>query len=71
MKTVLAEKPSVAREIARVIGATKAVKDKKNQTIYYEGNGYQVAFAVGHLVSVNNPESQKSGGDTSKQPLPI
>ena len=71
MKTVLAEKPSVAREIARVIGATKAVKDKKNQTIYYEGNGYQVAFAVGHLVSVNNPESQKSGSDWSKQPLPI
>jgi DNA topoisomerase-3 len=71
MKVVLAEKPSVAREIAKVIGATKAVKDKKNQTIYYEGNGYQVAFAVGHLIAVNNPESKKSGNDWSKQPLPI
>jgi DNA topoisomerase-3 len=70
MKVVLAEKPSVAREIAKVIGASKAVKDKKNQTIYFEGNGYQVAFAVGHLVSVGNPQAVQSS-DWSKVPLPI
>lgn len=71
MKAVLAEKPSVAREIAKIIGADKAVKDRKNQTIYFEGNGYQVAFAVGHLVTVNNPELEQSGDDWSRQPLPI
>jgi len=71
MKVVIAEKPSVAREIARVIGATEAVKDKKGQPAYYQGNGYQVGFAIGHLVTVNNLESINSNEDWSKQPLPI
>lgn len=51
MKLVIAEKPSVAISIAKVIGATK----KKGG--YYEGNGYKVSWCVGHLVQMANPES--------------
>lgn len=43
---VIAEKPSVARSIAGVIGA-----DKK-QDGYMEGNGYLVSWCIGHLVSL-------------------
>jgi DNA topoisomerase III len=46
---VLAEKPSVARDIARVLGA-----DQKG-TGYLQGNGYVVTWAIGHLVSVAEP----------------
>ena len=46
---VLAEKPSVARDIARVLGATKQGKG------YLHGNGYIVTWAVGHLVSLAQP----------------
>jgi DNA topoisomerase-3 len=46
---VLAEKPSVARDIARVLGA-----DKKGKG-YLQGNGYVVTWAIGHLVSVAEP----------------
>jgi len=46
---VLAEKPSVARDIARVLGA-----DKKGNG-YLHGNGYVVTWAVGHLVSLAQP----------------
>ncbi len=45
------EKPSVARDIAEVIGANT----KKNG--YYEGNGYRVTWAVGHLVGLEEPEA--------------
>lgn len=45
-----AEKPSVAGDIAKVIGATKKC------TGYYEGNGYRVTWAVGHLVGLAEPE---------------
>lgn len=51
MKLVIAEKPSVASSIAKVIGATK----KKDG--YYEGNGYRVSWCVGHLIQMANPES--------------
>lgn len=51
MKLVIAEKPSVAISIAKVIGATK----KKDG--YYEGNGYNVSWCVGHLIQMANPES--------------
>lgn len=51
MKLVIAEKPSVAISIAKVIGATK----KKDG--YYEGNGYRVSWCVGHLIQIANPES--------------
>ncbi len=46
---VLAEKPSVARDIARVIGA------RRRRDGYLEGNGYLVSWAVGHLVSLAEP----------------
>ena len=51
MKLVIAEKPSGAISIAKVIGATK----KKDG--YYEGNGYKVSWCVGHLIQMANPES--------------
>ncbi len=46
---VLAEKPSVARDIARVLGADKRGKG------YLQGNGYVVTWAIGHLVSLAEP----------------
>jgi DNA topoisomerase-3 len=45
MKTIIAEKPSVAREIATLVGA------KNRKEGYLEGNGYVVTWAFGHLVS--------------------
>ena len=51
MKLVIAEKPSVAISIAKVIEATK----KKDG--YYEGNGYKVSWCVGHLIQMANPDS--------------
>ena len=45
MKLVIAEKPSVARSIAAVIGAT----DRHDG--YLQGNGYLVSWCIGHLVS--------------------
>ena len=50
MKLVIAEKPSVAASIAKVIGA----KNRNNG--YYEGNGYIVSWCVGHLVQMANPD---------------
>src|SRR6201996_5209471 len=46
---VLAEKPSVARDIARVLGA------EKRGDGYLQGNGYVVTWAIGHLVSLAEP----------------
>ena len=46
MKVVMAEKPDAAKKIAAVIGATK------RQDGYFEGNGYQVTWAVGHLIEL-------------------
>lgn len=51
MKLVIAEKPSVAMSIAKVIGANSR-KDG-----YIEGNNYIVSWCVGHLVRMSNPES--------------
>ncbi|BBD42636.1 DNA topoisomerase 3 [Streptococcus anginosus] len=51
MKLVIAEKPSVAISIAKVIGANK----KKDG--YYEGNGYSVSWCVGHLIQMANPDA--------------
>ena len=45
MIAIIAEKPSVGQDIARVIGAT----EKKDG--YMAGNGYLVTWALGHLVS--------------------
>ena len=49
MKAIIAEKPSVGMDIARVVGAT----DKKDG--YCTGNGYMVTWALGHLVSLAMP----------------
>ena len=51
MKLVIAEKPSVAQSIAKVIGA------EKREDGYLEGNGYLVSWCVGHLVELASPES--------------
>ena len=45
MKLVITEKPSVARSIAAVIGATE------KQNGYWQGGGYLVSWCIGHLVS--------------------
>jgi len=62
MKLIIAEKPSVAKDIGSVLGATQ------KQNGYFEGNGYKVAYAYGHLVEISNPQA------TSKwieDPLPM
>ena len=50
MKTIIAEKPSVAREIARIVGATRREEG------YFEGGGYAVTWAFGHLVQLAMPD---------------
>ena len=50
MKLVLAEKPSVAQSIAKVLGAAK------REDGYLEGNGYVVSWCVVHLVELAQPE---------------
>lgn len=54
MKVCIAEKPSVAREIAQVLGA----KNKKDG--YFEGNGYQVTWVFGHLCTLKEPHDYTS-----------
>ncbi|WP_446784657.1 DNA topoisomerase 3 [Macellibacteroides fermentans] len=49
MKVCIAEKPSVAREIAEVLGARNKMKG------YIEGNGYQVTWTFGHLCTLKEP----------------
>ena len=51
MKLVVAEKPSVARSIAKVLGA------ESFQGGYIVGNGYVVSWCIGHLVELAEPES--------------
>lgn len=53
MKVCIAEKPSVAREIAQVIGANT------KHDGYYEGNGYQVTWTFGHFCTLLTPEDYK------------
>ena len=50
MKVCVTEKPSVARDIARLLGAT----DKHDG--YFEGNGYQVTWTFGHLCCLKEPQ---------------
>lgn len=54
MIVCIAEKPSVAQEIARVLGA----KFKKDG--YFEGNGYQVTWTFGHLCQLKQPDGYSS-----------
>ena len=64
MKTIIAEKPSVAREIAGLVGAS----DKKDG--YLTGNGYFVTWAFGHLIGLGMPEDYGILG-FDKASLPI
>ncbi len=50
MIVCIAEKPSVAKDIARILGANTAREG------FYEGNGYQVTWTFGHLCELKNPE---------------
>ena len=49
MKVCIAEKPSVAGEIAKIIGATSRKQG------YFEGNGYQVTWTFGHFCTLKEP----------------
>ena len=53
MKVCIAEKPSVAREIASVLGANS------KRDGYYEGNGYAVTYTFGHLCTLKEPNDYK------------
>ena len=53
MKVCIAEKPSVAREIASVLGANT------KHDGYFEGNGYQVTYTFGHLCTLKEPNDYK------------
>ena len=64
MKTIIAEKPSVAREIAGLLGAS----EKKDG--YLTGNGYFVTWAFGHLIGLGMPEDYGITG-FDKAALPI
>ena len=50
MIVCIAEKPSVAKDIARIIGANQAHNG------YMEGNGYQVTWTFGHLCTLKEPD---------------
>lgn len=65
-KLVIAEKPSVALSIAKVIGASK------KQDGYYEGNGYVVSWCVGHLIKMSSPDVyDERYAKWKKEDLPI
>ncbi|MGE8535762.1 MAG: DNA topoisomerase 3 [Chryseobacterium sp.] len=64
MKAIIAEKPSVAREIAQLLGA----HEKKDG--YLSGNGYCVTWALGHLIALGMPEDYGIRG-FNKASLPI
>ena len=63
---VIAEKPSVSKALADVLGA----KNRKNG--YWEGNGYMVSWCIGHLVELAPPETYDAGYTKwKKEDLPI
>lgn len=53
MKLCIAEKPSVARDLAKLLGATSRKEG------YFEGNGYWVSWTFGHLCTLKEPEDYK------------
>ena len=66
MILVVAEKPSVARDISKFLGASKGCEG------YYEGNGYRVTWCVGHLVGLALPnEYGEQYQRASLESLPI
>lgn len=64
MILIIAEKPSVGKDIARVLGITE------NKKGYMEGNGYIVTWAFGHLITLAMPEDYRPER-YSKQALPL
>lgn len=64
MKTIIAEKPSVARDIASLLGASEKMDG------YFKCNGYFVTWAFGHLVGLGMPEDYGVTG-FQKALLPI
>jgi DNA topoisomerase-3 len=66
MKVILTEKPSVARDIA------KCLKISNKRDGFFEGNGYQITWAFGHLVELNEPDDyDKAWKRWSLEALPI
>jgi DNA topoisomerase-3 len=65
MITVIAEKPSVARDIAKVLGANTQKEG------YLEGNGYFVTYAFGHLVGLAEPVEYGYSDKWLKSELPL
>jgi DNA topoisomerase-3 len=53
MKVCIAEKPSVAKEIAQILGANT------RRDGYFEGNGYSVTWTFGHLCTLYTPDDYK------------
>ena len=64
MIVIIAEKPSVGKDIARVLGVTESKKG------YMEGSGYAVTWAFGHLVALAMPEDYRAEKYT-KDELPV
>ena len=64
MKAIITEKPSVAREIASLLGAIERHEG------YMSGNGYYVTWAIGHLISLGMPADYGLNG-FKKEYLPI
>lgn len=61
-KLIIAEKPSVAAAIAKIVGAT--TQHRNGPTGYVEGGGYRVSWAFGHLVGLKTPEQMGfTGGE--------
>jgi len=54
LKVCIAEKPSVAKEIAQILGANS------RRDGYFEGNGYRVTWTFGHLCTLNEPDDYTS-----------
>ncbi|WP_020157765.1 type IA DNA topoisomerase [Methylobacter marinus] len=66
MKVILTEKPSVARDIARCLN----IRAKRDG--YFEGNGYRITWAFGHLVELKEPDDyHKEWKRWSLESLPI
>lgn len=66
-QVVVAEKPSVARDLARILGA------RTRRDGYLEGNGYRVSWALGHLIRLAEPAEYGGNwrGRWSMKPLPM
>jgi DNA topoisomerase-3 len=50
MKLIITEKPSVARDIAKIL------KINSRHSGYFEGNGFQISWAFGHLIEMHHPD---------------